>query len=370
MAPQHKVQLINRLSVFLVSFPLLILSFSTVYLLFLSSDDSLSAIWRQCSPQNPKGLLPKLSQVPVVGQASCYLISFFNYALDSSRAFAVMSVILSFIGALLTIMAVESARIFNSPNYVIRNPTLPWLFFNLAGGAVVWQVIIIPAFIARARRACRVQDSTRSPNLQNQDWAETSTNSTDEVGERDPNRGSSKRHLHNQVEIYAISISVVIGYVLPSIAMLFIPNPISITAWLFFPLWVSLARQAIRYLLILLPQFPQFTDSDSDTHHMESYAHSVSVVYALSVFLSIVSQSIIFNDLLEGQDGSPITGAALGLIEVDFLAVALTVFYLLLLEAGWVVLSLSLVCSILAGPGAGLVLGWILREKKLMEIDS
>jgi hypothetical protein len=66
------------------------------------------------------------------------MVTFFDYAVASSRAFAVMSVILSFVAALLTIVLVESARIANQPSILIRSPMATLLFFNLAGGAVAW----------------------------------------------------------------------------------------------------------------------------------------------------------------------------------------------------------------------------------------
>jgi len=371
MAPQ---QLIHRLSPFFISIPLLILFISTVFLLFLSSNDNVAAIWLQCSPTTPTGLLPPVSRIPLIGQPLCFLISFFGYAVASSRAFAVMSVILSFVGALLTVSTVESARIYNSPSFLIRNPTLPWLFFNLAGGAVAWQIIIVPAFISRSRRAHHIQSSASPRFLSEGNPSSTgqSASSPEVIDARDPNRGSEKRHLHSSAEIYAIPLSIIIGYVVPSAAMLFATSPTSIAIWLFFPLWVSLARHAIRRILILLPIFPQFTNDESDTHHLESFNFSLAVVYAVPVLLSIISQVIIFNNLLDTDDGSPTTRAVLGFIEIDFSAIALTVFYWLLLEAGWKILGIALVCCFISGPGAGLVVGWIMREEreKMKEDDT
>jgi hypothetical protein len=189
------------------------------------------------------------------------------------------------------------------------------------------------------------------------------------VEARDPNRGPEKRHLYSHAEIYAIPFSIIIGYMIPSVVMLFSPSPISIAAWLFFPLWVSLARQATRGLLILLPIFPQFTRDETDTCYLESVNFSLAVVYALPVLLSVISQAVLFNNLLDADDGSPTTRAALGFIEIDFTAIALTVFYLLLLEAGWKILGVALACSLVSGPGAGLVVGWIMREEKMNEAD-
>jgi hypothetical protein len=130
--------LVHRLSPLIISLPLLLLFVSTAWLLFLSSDDNISAIWLQCSPTSISPFLPEISQLPLIGQVSCYMVTFFDYAVASSRAFAVMSVILSFVAALLTIVLVESARIANQPSILIRSPMATLLFFNLAGGAVAW----------------------------------------------------------------------------------------------------------------------------------------------------------------------------------------------------------------------------------------
>jgi len=99
---------------------------------------------------------------------------------------------------------------------------------------------------------------------------------------------------------------------------------------------------------------------------------SLAVVYAVPVLLSIISQVIIFNNLLDTDDGSPTTRAVLGFIEIDFSAIALTVFYWLLLEAGWKILGIALVCCFISGPGAGSVVGWIMREEreKMKEDDT
>jgi hypothetical protein len=367
-ASQHP-QLVNRLPTITISIPLVVLFIATAFLLFLSSDDNVATLWLQCSPTAEAGLLPRVSQIPLMGQPSCFLISFFDNALASSRAFAVMSVILSFVGVLLTISTIESARIFNSPNFLIRNPTLPWLFFNLAGGAVAWQAIIVPAFIHRSRQAHAAQSltSAQSPRQRSSVPIGESASLLTSSGLRDPT-GSEQRHL-SSTEIYAIPISVAIGFVFPSAIMLFAPSTLSISIWLVFPLWVSLVRQACCKTLILSPIFPQFTSDKTNTKYLESEWRSIIVVYALPALLSLVSQAILFRNLLQSDDGSPTSRAALGFIEIDFSAIDLTVFYWLLLEAGWKILGMSLACSLVAGPGAGLVLGWIMREEVMKEVD-
>src|SRR5208282_730376 len=93
---------------------------------------------------------------------------------------------------------------------------------------------------------------------------------------RNPVRGSKKRYVNTSAEIYAIPISVAIGFFIPSIAVLFALNATTIVIWLLFPLWVSLVRQAARGLLISLPLFPQFTGDENDTKYLESDRLSLS----------------------------------------------------------------------------------------------
>lgn len=361
--PATKIpQLVHRLSPLTIFLPLLILFGTTVFLLFFSSNENVSAIWSQCSSTTIPGLLPRIYPIPIIGQVSCYMITFFYYAIASSRAFVVMSVILSFVTALLTITLVESARIFNQPSILIRSPTVTLLLFNLAAGAVAWQGIIVPSFIHRSRRAERVRNSAQKPSLNIDSVEGKSTSLLAKREPRDPNRGAERRHLHSSSEIYAIPLAVIIGYVIPSLIWLFAPSPTIIIFWLFFPLWVSLVRQLIRCLLILLPLFPQFTGDQKDTIHLESNTRSLILAYSTPVILSIISHAILFNNLQQPDDSSPTTRAALAFIEIDFAAIAVTVYYWLLLEAGWKILGLTIAASLAAGPGAGLVLGWILRE--------
>ncbi len=63
-----------------------------------------------------------------------------------------MGAVLSMVGGLLTVSTIEAARICNAPSVLIAYPTGPWLVFTLVGGAFVWELVIVPAFLHRARR--------------------------------------------------------------------------------------------------------------------------------------------------------------------------------------------------------------------------
>ncbi|EWG46062.1 hypothetical protein FVEG_15915 [Fusarium verticillioides 7600] len=128
--------------------PPILLAAATIVALFLHSDVNFALLWSQC---HSHARLPGVSRIPGLGTPLCYLISFFRAALLSLRSRTVMGVVLAFIGGLLTVSTVESARICNAPNALIAYPTGPWLVFDLVGGAVVWELVIIPAFLHRAR---------------------------------------------------------------------------------------------------------------------------------------------------------------------------------------------------------------------------
>lgn len=80
---------------------------STALCLFVNSDANAAILWSQCKSRD---IIPRLSSISIIGPPQCYLISSFHAALDSVRTKATISVILAFVGALLSVCTVESAR--------------------------------------------------------------------------------------------------------------------------------------------------------------------------------------------------------------------------------------------------------------------
>ncbi len=111
-----------------------LLAIGTFLVLFVHSDTNIPMLYSQC---HARSRLRWLSRIPVLGAPSCFLVSFFQEALASTRAAGTMAAILSFVGGLLTVSLVEAARVCNAPNKLIKYPTLPWIVFNLIGGAAV-----------------------------------------------------------------------------------------------------------------------------------------------------------------------------------------------------------------------------------------
>ncbi|CAK7246000.1 MAG: hypothetical protein STHCBS139747_007621 [Sporothrix thermara] len=322
-----------------------VLAFLTAGVLFVHSDVNVAMLFSQC---HARARLPVLSKIPVLGAPSCFLVSFFQEALaplGSTRAFATMSVVLSFVASLLTVSTVEAARICNGPSVLIAYPTGPWLVFDLMGGAMVWQLLIIPAFFRRS-----------------QDMAAIKNDPLPE--ESGPASLSEGRHLAVVAEVVAIPVAVALGYVAPSLAMLLTAAPAAIAVWLFFPVYVSLLRQAVR---ALVKRTAIFQHQHQRTLYLETHTPSLLAVYAVPLALSLASHALVVWSLLTHQpdDRQEMTRSVLRFIEIDFFFIMLTVLYWILVEAGWRVVAVMVGASVLLGPGAGLCLGWILREKQL-----
>ncbi|KAL1902404.1 hypothetical protein Sste5346_001384 [Sporothrix stenoceras] len=336
---------------YLLAVPVL-LAIATALVLFVHSDVNVAMIFSQC---HARARLPILSRIPVLGTPSCFLVSFFQEALarTSNRAFATMSVVLSFIGSLLTVSTVEAARICNGPSVLIAYPTGPWLVFNLVGGAMVWELLIIPAFFRRSKEIIKSADGAAGGD--------------NGEGAANPSTRPDSRHLAVVSEVVAIPVAVALGYVVPSLVMLVTDKPVAIAVWLFFPVYVSLIRQGVRFAIRSVGQH-----RPGRTLHLESHKPALLAVYAVPILCSVLSHGLVLWGFLTNQpdDRQELTRSTLRFIEIDLFFIVLTVLYWILVEAGWRVVGVVLGASLLLGPGAGLCIGWIYREHQLGFVDD
>lgn len=316
----------------------IVLSVATFAALFASSDVDIALLWSQC---NAHARIPGLSRIPLLGTPACFLVSFFQSALDSLRSRAVMGVILAYVGALATVCTVESARRCNRPNALIARPTLWWLVFNLLGGAMVWQLMIVPAFLHRAKALV------------------TAANEGESEADGDAVNAKEQGRTLPDSEAVAIPIAVAVGYYLPSVLMLAYNSPVTIAVWLFFPAYVSLVRQGVRFVIQRIRRA-----GPTDIHH-ESHWQSVALVYTLPIVLSVAAHVFVLWNLAQRDDRKELTKLTVSFIEIDFQFIAWTVLYWVFVEAGWQVPLSMIAISILAGPGAGTCLGWLHRERVL-----
>jgi hypothetical protein len=298
-------------------------------------------LWSQC---HARSRIPFLSHIPLLGTPSCFLVSLFLESVASSRGCALMVEILTFIGGLLTVSAVESGRVCNGPARVIRHPMATWLAF-LVGGAVIWEVVILPAFLVRGKRILEARESDEGGMVE----------------ASHPERGEGMRHLGSKADGVAIPIAVVLGFVVPSVVMLVLGNAVAVLVWLFFPVWVSLIRQGIRLVVGRVQR-----EGWAGSLHLEASRTWTGVAYAVPVLCSVLAHAWLIWSLVGGRDDrKEMTRATTRFIEIDIGFVGLTVLYWLLVEAGWRVAVVMLVASLVLGPGAGVCLAWVYRESKV-----
>ncbi|KAH7318140.1 hypothetical protein B0I35DRAFT_409076 [Stachybotrys elegans] len=345
-APVHAVTL-----PYLMVLPV-VLALVTIVALFFHSDVNVAMMWSQC---HSHARIPQLSRIPIIGTPLCGLTSFFHAALDSHRTTALMAVILAYVGALSTVCTLESARPCNAPSRLIRNPTPAWLLFNLVGGAAVWQLIIVPAFLLRAKH-----HMVADPQLPTANSAATATASgTHPADHHDAHYQVRDRSIPD-AEAIAIPVAVTLGYFLPSILMLAFNSYVTILLWLFFPLYVSAIRHIICYAI------GKLRTSEPRTVHPEDTPPTLAFFYATPVLLSVLAHVFVIWNLTTPDDRAEMTRSTIKFIEIDFLFIAATVLYWVLVEVGWEVPLIMLGSSIAVGPGAGICLGWLLREKAML----
>ncbi|EGU85547.1 hypothetical protein HZS61_013113 [Fusarium oxysporum f. sp. conglutinans] len=355
--------------------PLVLLGLGTAWILFVNSDPSVSAVFTKCFPlddgdgegdgSDGETTTPFVATIPIVGPPVCCLVSFFRAALDSHRSAIIMGEILSYVGALLTVTTLESARACNQSSSLIRNPTPSWLLFNLAGGAVVWQLVIIPSFLSHERKRQRLplercnSVSVNSVTTAQQQSSEEQQALLGPQGQEQQQHEHMHRHL-DPVEPPAISVGVVLGYFVPCMLFVLAPGTVSILAWLFFPAYSSIVRIAVRRLLRVAN--PPSAAAGSNLHPESSRA-AVLWLYLVPILWSVVAHWLfLYNIAIVPDDRSHTTRAALGFIIADFTAIGLSVVYWMFVEAGWRLALLSLAAGAVLGPGAGLCLAWVLRE--------
>ncbi|KAG5969453.1 hypothetical protein E4U58_001400 [Claviceps cyperi] len=338
----------------------ILLAIATIISLFVHSDVNAALLWSQCHAHS---ILSPLSRLPIIGTPACFRISFLLAALDSLSSKAVLSVVLAFIGALLTVSTVESARRVNAGNRIVSRPTLPWLVYTLVGGALVWQLVIVPAFMVAAKMWPM---SLRGSRLGRGDTRRRGGHGDEDEGEHEDENDDELEHEIRcrevaKTDVIAIPLAVALGFYVPSALMLAAPSPIIISTWLFFPVCVSLLRQVTRYILSKMARFRA-----APSCHLESHTRTVMCVYALPVLASVLAHSFfLVASLTQPDDRKELTRSTVRFIEIDYEYIGLTLLYWVFVEVGWPTPLVIAGSSVLLGPGAGTALGWLYREKLL-----
>ncbi|KAI1195127.1 hypothetical protein F5X97DRAFT_309073 [Nemania serpens] len=323
-----------------------VLAVLAAVVLTVHGDVNTPLLYSQC---HSRSRLPAVSRIPVLGAPACFLVSSFVFAAASARGVAELGVFLAFVGALLTACRVEAARACNRRSWHIRMPTLSWLAFSLVGGTFVWDLWIVPAFIKHARDLKVERAKVES--------LETGQAGGDVFG-GDEELIVLERSFVTRAEVYAIPLAVAIGFLVPSILMLVLKDAVSVVVWLFFPLWVATVYRAVKLAAVrLLP--------DNGPLYLESNPPSVAMVYAVPFIASLLAHGFFIWNLFCEDHSRQMTRTVLKFIQIDFIFMAATVLYWVLVEAGAIPVVLMVAFSVLLGPGAALCLTWLIRERAI-----
>ncbi|TGJ79378.1 hypothetical protein E0Z10_g9396 [Xylaria hypoxylon] len=342
---QINLPLVHQVPIqYVLIIPVLISVLATLTLT-IHGDVNIPLLYSQC---HARSRLPEISHIPVLGAPACFLVSTFMFATASMHGIAQLSVVLAFLGALLTVCRVEAARACNRLSWNIHFPTLSWLVFNLVGGTFVWDLWIVPAFLKHAKDV-RVQRIKRDA-LETQ---QPSGNLFD-----DEEQVMLERSFNTKAEVYAIPIAVAIGFIVPSVLMLTLKDAASIIVWLLFPLWVAIVHWVVKFAAVKLI-------TDNGPLYLESHPLSVALVYALPFVASLLAHAFLIWNLFCKDDSRRMTLTALNFIKIDFAFIAATVLYWVFVESGIVPAVVMVVFSVFLGPGAALCLTWLVREKAI-----
>ncbi|KAH7368636.1 hypothetical protein B0T11DRAFT_277412 [Plectosphaerella cucumerina] len=347
-------------------------------LLILSSDNFLEVplLYSRCHAHS---LHPSLSRsVPFFGPLSCFAVSFFEYAVASTRGLAVMATIWAFTAALLTVTYLESARLVAGPaGDYLRRLGLLWILVHIGGGPYVFIFIAAGWIVTTAREVRRINlGEAPADTVDADDDAASGRRSATEEEAVDADVRSKKRQalrrrrLRTAADALAVSDAVIIGFALPAALVLVWRSTAPITVWLFFPVWVILLRYLLLLVVKRLDARWQGTQVETTPRRrgtksldLESNRPALALVYAVPVLLSLAAHVALIWSLTRRDDSKSVTRAVLGYEAVNWGAIFVITVYSLFVEAGWLALLGAIGATVLLGPGAGVCIGWILRER-------
>lgn len=357
--------------------PLVLLAIVSAYALFMTANPVVQEVFVPCLDDPARVGAPFTTRLPLLGRPLCCLASFFEAVLDSSRSKAIMAEILTFIGALLSISTLESARRGNQENYIIANPMVPWLVFNLAGGAVVWQLVIVSAFLYHTKRRHGVTPN-RHKYLQQGLSSSTVDNENPtgpSIGAQNPSVMDDGSQTYPQQCLDALThaedecsmpLAIAMGYFGPSLVLLLWPSHQTVTVWLFFPVYVTLLRRSFRLWYTGRHQRQLYKIRWLKAFNLGQYSSILQRLFALPMWSSIVARLILLYHISAIPDDRSIaTIATLRFVQLDTVAIATTVAYWVVMVRGFKQAGFSLLAGCLLGPGFGLCLAWLVDEEQL-----
>jgi hypothetical protein len=278
-----------------------------------------------------------------------------------------MACILALVSALLTVSHIEASRLVNQQSNLLTRPAWIWFAVNAITGAIV-SPLVLCASIVRSRNGAGVSrgcEIVRYDNSGDEDeGADESIGRTETqlliyVDAGAPVAASAawayhNRSLSSRTRTFSIPIAVAIGFVLPSILLLADPNPAIAAAWNLFPLAIYVVDLSAHRLL--------GGEEDSEHYHAENNTRSAARIYCIPIALSMAAHFYLVAALAREPVIAWTPSAKLMLINFCFMF--LTYMYWILIESSATTVWVAVLMTCLAGPGAGVSIGWILKERR------
>lgn len=368
--------------------PLLVLLL--VVLLILTRDAFLEVplLLSRCSSHAIHPAIGK--SIPVLGSYICFGIAFFEAALESTRGVAFMSTVFAFTAALLTVTYIESSRVVaGEGGGYLRRLGLLWFLAHIGGGPFVF-VFIAAGWIVTSYREIRRIRSAQTPAQPQEGDASPQRPSSEEDDDAasasaihtKKRKALRRRRLRSSADALAIADAVLIGFALPAALALIYRSALPISLWLLFPIWVPLLRYLLATLVETLDTRRGATTGEEEAASpsqrssgvkpldIERSPLSLALVYAVPIVLSLAAHIALLWSLTRKDKSKAVTRSVLRYEFVNWGAIAIITLYSIFIEAGWSALIGTLGSSVLLGPGAGVCVGWILRERVIRREDE
>lgn len=308
---------------------------------------------------------------PLAGQIACFLSAFFKQCLSHKSDSAFMACILALVSALLTVSHVEASRLVNQQSNLLTRPAWIWFAVNAITCAIV-SPIVLCASIVRSRNAAEV---SRGGEIVHHGNSGDEDEGADENIDRDENQSLSNvdtrapvaasatwayqtRSLSSQKRTFSIPIAVAIGFVIPSILLLADPNPAVAAAWNIFPFAIYLVDSAAHRLLGGV--------EDNEHYHAENNTGSAARIYCIPIAFSTVAHFYLVASL--AREPAIVWTPSTKLMFINFCFMFLIYLYWILIESSTKTFWVTVLITCVAGPGAGVSIGWILKERRLFNV--
>jgi hypothetical protein len=146
-----------------------------------------------------------------------------------------------------------------------------------------------------------------------------------------------------------------LGFVVPSIVLIACPSPLVAGLWNFFPIAIYAVHAVALRLLGEDRQISFYAERDLG---------SVVRIYALPVALSILAHIYFVACWIWAKGGAPQDewGPAPKLMLINFWTIATTYLYWLFIESSLSTMACAVLIACFGGPGAGISVGWVLKE--------